>query len=232
MSSFPYSHTLPFFLYILFLGIAQGLGSIQEAGHAWAADWDLRWLYPIKVVLVGAVLWHYRRSYTELQSFAGMAWRQWLLAVAAGAVVFVLWINLDLGWATLGESSKGYNPSMDGSGANSALDWRLTIARLLGATLVVPLMEELFWRSFLMRWLDRQDFITLEPAKVSLRALLIASVIFGFEHQMWFAGIIAGLVYGGLYMRTGKLWVPMVAHGVTNGLLGLWVLYTGNWQFW
>lgn len=228
MSRFPYSHTLPFFLYLIFLGIEQGLGSLQSAGHAWIAGWDLRWVYPIKVALIGALLWRFRRSYLELQSFGAVAGQHWLYALLAGVAVFVLWINLDFGWAMLSSNSNGFNPTM----VDGAIDWRLALPRLLGAALVVPLMEELFWRSFFMRWLDHQDFQVLKPAQVSLRAFLATSVIFGFEHQMWFAGIIAGLVYGWLYMRSGKLWVAVVAHGVTNGLLGIWVLQTGNWQFW
>ena len=228
MSRFPYSHTFPFFLYLIFLGMEQGLGSMQSAGHAWIKDWDLRWVYPIKIVLVGALLWHFRRSYLELQLFGGVTGRHWFLALLAGVAVFALWINLDFGWAMLGDSANGYNPSM----AHGAIDWRFALPRLLGAVLVVPLMEELFWRSFFMRWLDHQEFQTLKPAQVSIRAFLAASVVFGFEHQLWFAGIIAGLVYGWLYIRSGKLWVPVVAHGVTNALLGIWVLKTGNWQFW
>lgn len=228
MPRFPYSHTLPFFLYLLFLGLAQGLGSLQEAGQAWVVNWDLRWLYPFKVILVGALLWHFRCHYSELKSPAALSWRHWLLALGAGVVVFDTWINLDMAWATLGSGAAGFDPRNSGG----EIDWTLALPRLLGAALVVPLMEELFWRSFVMRWIDHQDFMSKKPAQISLRALLIVSVVFGFEHHLWFAGIIAGLAYGWLYMRTSNLWAPVVAHGVTNGLLGLWVLHTGNWQFW
>ncbi len=228
MPRFPYSHTLPFFLFMAFLGLSQWLSSLQEAGHPMVLDWDLRWLYPIKVGLVAALLWLFRRSYTELQLFSGVSGRQWLIAVLAGSLVFVLWINLDFAWAMMGSGSGGYNPST----IHGAIDWRLALPRLLGAALVVPLMEELFWRSFFMRWLDHQDFKSLKPAQVSMRAFFATSIVFGLAHQLWFAGIVTGLIYGWLYMRTGKLWVPVVAHGVTNALLGIWVLQTGNWQFW
>lgn len=222
------SRSLPFFFYLIFLGMAQGLDSAQHAGYLWVADWDLRWLYPIRVALVAAALWGFRQDYAELRPFPSMHLQHWLAAVLVGSVVFVLWINLDQGWIVLGSHSAGFNPS----NADGTIDWILALPRLLGAALVVPLMEELFWRSFLMRWIDRQDFMALHPAKVSLRALLITSVLFGFEHQLWFAGILAGLAYGVLYLRTNNLWAPVVAHGVSNGLLGIWVLQTGNWQFW
>jgi CAAX prenyl protease-like protein len=93
-------------------------------------------------------------------------------------------------------------------------------------------MEELFWRSFLLRWVDRSDFMRLDPRTLSLRALVYCAIPFGLEHNLWFAGILAGLAYGLLYRRTGTLWAPVLAHALTNLLLGLWVVRTGNWQFW
>jgi len=65
-----------------------------------------------------------------------------------------------------------------------------------------------------------------------VRALLISSIVFGIEHGLWLAGIIAGLAYGWLYIRSGNLWLPIFAHAVTNLLLGAWVLATGQWHFW
>ena len=228
MPAFPYSHILPFFLYLMFLGVAQGLGSLQEAGQAWVVHWDLRWLYTIKVTLVAALLWHFRHSYTELKLLTALSWQYGLLAIVAGIVVFLFWINLDISWLRLSSGAAGYDPSR----ANGAINWALALPRLLGAVLVVPLMEELFWRSFVMRWIDHQDFMAKKPAQISLRALLISAVLFGFGHQLWFAGIIAGLAYGWLYQRSANLWVPVLAHAVTNGLLGVWVLQTGHWHFW
>jgi CAAX prenyl protease-like protein len=93
-------------------------------------------------------------------------------------------------------------------------------------------MEELFWRSFLMRWVASPDFETVEPARAGLKAFIITVVLFGFEHNLWLAGIVAGIAYTLLYMRYRTLWSPILAHAVTNGLLGLWVVHTGSWAFW
>ena len=228
MPAFPYSHTLPFFLYLLFLGVAQGLASLQEVGQAWVVHWDLRWLYTIKVTLVAALLWHFRHCYTELKSLTALNWQHGLLALVTGTAVFLLWINLDISWLSFSGDTAGYDPRS----ASGAINWALVLPRLLGAVVVVPLMEEIFWRSFVMRWIDHQDFMAKKPAQISLRALLISAVLFGFGHQLWFAGIIAGLAYGWLYLRSANLWVPVLAHAVTNGLLGVWVLQTGHWHFW
>ena len=143
----------------------------------------------------------------------------------AGAGVFLLWINLE--WARLTDAG-GYNP-LDAGGK---IEMSLVAFRLAGATLLVPVTEELFWRSFLLRWLERQDFLSVDPQRLGVRALGLSSIFFALEHNMWLAGLIAGLAYGWLYVRTGKLWIPIVAHATTNGLLGVWVLRTQQWQFW
>jgi CAAX prenyl protease-like protein len=65
-----------------------------------------------------------------------------------------------------------------------------------------------------------------------MRAFLITTVLFSLEHDRWLAGALAGALYNWLYMRSGNLWVPIAAHGVTNAVLGVWILHTRNWQFW
>jgi CAAX prenyl protease-like protein len=93
-------------------------------------------------------------------------------------------------------------------------------------------MEELFWRSFLMRWIDAPDFESVAPSQLSLKSFIITVLLFGFEHNLWLAGIVAGAAYSLLYMRHRSLWSPILAHAVTNGLLGIWVVRTGNWSYW
>lgn len=213
------SRVLPFALYMAFL-------AIEGNAAALLPDLDGRWLYPVKVGAVALLLWAYRAHYSELFQRPDARWVG-LISPALGALVFVLWINLEGGWLDLGGGA-GFDPR-DGGGA---IRWELALPRLAGAALVVPIMEELFWRSFLLRWIDKPDFLALEPARLSLRALLIASVLFGLEHTLWFAGILAGLAYGWLYRASGNLWAPIAAHATTNLLLGVWVLSTGSWRFW
>ena len=211
---------LPFALYIALLALEGVLPDL-------APGFDVRWLYPVKAGLVAlalAVLW---RHYSELKTW-GLSAINLLLSVAVGIVVLVLWVNLDAGWMLLGEAGEGYNPK------NSAgqIDWLLVAFRIAGAALVVPIMEELFWRSFLQCWVHQPDFLTQDPAQIGLKALFIASALFAVEHLQWLAGLIAGLAYGWLYIRTRNLWAPIVAHAVTNGGLGAYVVATGRWSFW
>ncbi|MET3132137.1 CAAX prenyl protease-like protein [Oxalobacteraceae bacterium GrIS 1.11] len=210
---------LPFLVYIAFIFIADMLGRL-----GWSAA-ELRYLYPVKIVAVLAVLLVYRRQYTEL-ALGSLGPRGALLAVLSGIVVLVLWINLDAGWMTVG-SSPGFDPRNNG-----ALDWPMVVVRIAGAALVVPVMEELFWRSFLMRWIDAPDFLSANPAHTRTKGFVVGVILFGFEHNLWLAGIVAGAAYSVLYMRSQTLWSPILAHGVTNGLLGVWIISTGHWAYW
>jgi len=214
-----WARILPFGVYILFIV----LGDVLERVGVSRAE--LRWLYPVQAGAVLALLAVYWRQYDELHRFA-LSLKQVLVAIVTGIVVLVLWVNLDLPWMTIG-NAPGYNPTTDGR-----VDWLLVAIRIAGAALVVPVMEELFWRSFVMRWVERADFQLVDPARIGFKAFVIPTVLFGFEHNLWLAGIVAGVAYGLLYMRHRNLWSPVLAHAVTNGLLGIWVMATASWQFW
>ena len=217
MSRSAVERTVPFALYIAFL-----------AAGPLASGFDTRWLYPVQVGVVALALAYFWRHYQELSAgLRSLAGGHWALAFAVGFVVFILWVKLDAGWMTLGDAGKGFDPRDDGR-----VNVPLALLRIAGAALVVPVMEELFWRSFVMRWIDKPAFLQLSPASVSFKALALSSIVFGLEHHLWFAGVIAGFAYGWLYRVSSNLWVPVIAHAVTNGLLGAWVLYTQNWQFW
>lgn len=212
----------PFVLFMILLAVR---GSLPSDG---SIAFDPRWVYGITVLAVGGLLVYFRREYGELFSQNLPNLRETLLAVGVGIVVFALWINLDAPILRIGDAAAKFTP-LDAQGQ---IIWPLAIVRLIGATLLVPVMEELFWRSFLMRWIDRPQFETVVPQQVTLKAIALSTFVFMLAHTLWLAAIIAGLAYAWLFVRTGKLWVPVIAHAVTNGILGVWVLYTGNWSFW
>jgi CAAX prenyl protease-like protein len=210
---------LPFAAYLFFIVAGDLLERLGVAASA------LRWLYPIKVAAVALLLALFWRHYDELKRFRLSAATA-VTALATGVLVLVLWISLDAGWMIIGHPS-GFDPRSHGQ-----LDWVLVAIRIAGAALVVPVMEELFWRSFLMRWVVAPDFQSVEPSQLGLKSFIIIVLLFGFEHNLWLAGIVAGAAYGLLYMRHRTLWSPILAHAVTNGLLGIWVVCTGNWSYW
>lgn len=213
---------IPFAAFMLLLAAR---GTVPGDG-SWG--FDPRWIYAITVVIVGGLLAALSREYGELARQTLPVASEALLAIAVGALMFVLWIQLDAEWMTLGEPSASFTP-LDAAGH---VDWALVAFRIAGAALVVPLMEELFWRSFLMRWIQQPVFEGVDPRHVGLKAIVLSTFVFTLAHTLWLAAVIAGLSYAWLYVRTGKLWVPVIAHAVTNGMLGVWVVMTGNWQFW
>ena len=210
------ARVLPFAVYIAFLVAESAAGD----------SLDGRWLYAAQVAIVAAMLAWFWPAYTELRRPSGTAGRDWLTGVAVGAIVFALWINLDFEWAQIGAGRGVAGELAGGDRQGTGL-----LLRFCGAVLVVPVMEELFWRSFLTRWLDRTEFLAVDPRAVSWRSILITSAVFGAEHHLWLAGIVAGLAYGWLYRRTGSLWAVIAAHALTNALLEAWVHRTGSWHF-
>ncbi len=221
LASPAFSRILPFGLFVGCLALESLLA---RAGLL--EGFDARWLYALRAGAAALALGLLWRRYGELAALprGGAVWGS---SIAVGVAVLALWLLLDRPWATIG-TPRGFDPGA----ADGGYDWALIAVRIAGAALVVPIMEELFWRSFVMRWIDRQDFLALAPAAVTVKALLISSVLFGFEHHLWLAGIVAGLAYGELYRRSGTLWAPVIAHAVTNALLGAWVLTTQSWHLW
>lgn len=210
----------PFALFMAFLawrGTAAGAGGF-----------DPRWIYGASIALVGGCLAWWWRDYGELAWPNRPEAGEVGLATAVGLAVFGAWIVLDAPWMQIGQPTAGYVPLR----ADGSLDLPLVAARWIGAALLVPVMEELFWRSFLMRWVAHGQFERVDPRRIGPKAVLLSTFVFMLAHTMWLAAIVAGLAYALLYRRTGKLWVPVIAHAVTNGALGAWVVATRQWQFW
>jgi hypothetical protein len=213
----------PFAIFIAFLALSSFVHEIAPQ-HA---EWDLRWLNVLRAVAVTLALACFWRGYGEFEAFGGVKAHQWLLAIGTGLAVFLVWINFDEGWAVVGHT-RGFDPT----GRDGGIDLTLASLRWAELALVVPVIEELFWRSFLLRWLDSREFSAADPRRVSPRAFALTAVLFASEHSHWFAGLIAGLFYNWVYIRTGNLWVPIASHAISNGALGIWVLATRNWHLW
>ena len=213
---------VPFALFVALLALR---GAAPTDG-SWGID--PRWIYGVTVVAVGGLLAIFWREYGEFARQRRPTAAEALLATAVGLGVFALWIQLDAPWMTIGAPSAVFTPLT----AAGTIDWPLAAVRWVGATLVVPVMEELFWRSFLMRWIERPVFEGVDPQRVGTKAIALSTFVFVLAHTMWLAAIVAGLAYAWLYVRSGKLWLPVIAHAATNGALGAWVVTTGNWQFW
>lgn len=200
------------------------LTSFQDA--AWAGPHGRFWLYALKTVFGAWALWAMRPFVAEMQ------WRFSIPAVAAGAAGFLLWVGLEGLYPPLPfRGGGGWNPAETFSHA-PALGWFFVVVRLAGVTLVVPPLEEVFYRSFLYRWIVKPEFEAVELRRRDVRAFLLTAGVFGAVHAEWLPGILCGALFQWLVLRRNRLGDAMTAHAVTNLLLGLWVVWRGAWQFW
>ena len=201
----------PFFLFMLCLSVE---GFFPDRHYL---------LYPIKTILVAAVLAWYGRALPSLTPSAPMG------SVGLGVAAVVLWIALDPLLVHYDQPLVGRNPFHLYPAAEA---WMLVGFRWAGITLVVPVMEELFWRGFLMRWLIKEDFTSVPLGTYRPLSFWITTACFAAVHgPEWPLAVVAGLLYGGWFVRTKSLGNVMLAHGVTNFLLVLYCLTANDWHF-
>jgi CAAX prenyl protease-like protein len=209
------------------------------------SEWPegLVWLYPVKTVAVAAALLGFRKKYEELR----VPWSSaaevdtgrnvlvtYTLAVAVGLVAIVVWIGADRVYpgTTRLMGGKGALPFNPTSIKPEAWQYVFIGVRVFGAVVVVALMEEIFWRGFLIRWIDGKDFKRVPFGTCSWKSFLITVVLFGLEHEQWLAGLVCGALYNWLYCRRKDLFSCVLAHATSNAALAAWVLWQGDWKFW
>lgn len=219
---------LPFAVFIGFIGLDEFIRFLAGHGLFTLEPTTLYYLYPLKALTVGFLLYLFKNHYHELKlkDFANIPTT--LASCGIGLLVFALWIKMD--W-TFGVASvpQGFNPELL-PGRNIQIS--MTLIRIAGAVLVVPLMEELFWRSFLIRYIIDQKFENVQIGTFTWVSFIFTVVLFGLEHNYILAGIMAGVFYNLLLYKTRSLAQCVLAHAVTNLALAVYVVSTGKWQFW
>ena len=228
MGSAGWIRIIPFAVFMGFIGLQQILEWTVTKGWQDLTEEQLLYLYPIKALIVTGLLIYFWRKYSELHFADFKNLTHTMVSIFLGLLVFVLWINMDWGIATFGES-KGFNPFLIENDPTRNI---MIFSRIFGAALVVPIMEELFWRSFMLRYIITADFTTIRVGTYTLTSFAICAVLFGLEHNLFLAGIMAGVSYSVLLYWTKSIYQCILAHAVTNLVLGIYVLQTGYWQFW
>ncbi|HBG45891.1 MAG TPA: CAAX prenyl protease-related protein [Deltaproteobacteria bacterium] len=186
------------------------------------------YFYPMKIVAAGLALLYFRKDYDELCFRDLLRPAMTAQSILAGLAIFILWINMDWGFARFGPA-EAFDPGSIENDTNRAL---YIATRLFGASVLVPVMEEIFWRSFLLRYIANPDFRGVAIGAWALTPFLAITVLFGLEHNMVAAGLMAGAAYNLLLFRTRSIAQCVIAHSTTNLALGIYVMMTGSWQFW
>lgn len=133
-----------------------------------------------------------------------------------------------LGFATAGEL-QGFNPGVYEEGFVRNI---MLCIRFGSAVLVVPLMEEIFWRSFLIRYAVDPNFSQVAIGRFTWFSFLAVTILFGLEHHLFLAGMMAGALFNIVLYFTRSIVQCVVSHATANFALGVYVLYTGKWHFW
>lgn len=181
------------------------------------------WIYLGKTLVGVWLLW------AVWPVVAEMRWKVSWEAVVVGIGVYVLWVGLDPFYPKWISTDDPWNPFLQ---YGPGIAWLIIIGRILGSTLVVPPLEEMFYRSFVYRYIIKPDFDSVPLNRWHPGAFFVTSIIFGVVHREWLAGIFCGMAYQWLVLRKNRLGEAMTAHAITNFLLGCHVAYKGPWQFW
>jgi uncharacterized protein len=214
--------TLPMAVFLVLLA----LGSLPRglAGASWLGSPEY-WIYAAQTILCGALLLWFWREYEF-----GPA-RQILFTAAVALLVFALWVAPQ---ALLGFAPRldGFNPEI--FSGQPATYWAAVAARFIRLVVIVPLVEEIFWRGFVLRYFINEEFHLVPVGTFSWLSFAIVTVGFGFSHARadWVVALLAGALYNCVAYRTKSLTSCVLAHALTNLLLGLWIMKTGQWGFW
>jgi len=217
-NSSPYfTHLVRIIPFAAFAALTLAQGQFGETGAYW--------IYVFKTLIGAWLIWLTRAHVKE------MRWNISWESVVTGVAVFIIWVGLDGLYPMFGERAASFNP-LKSYGEGSALAWMFIAVRVLGSSLVVPMLEEVFYRSFLYRCLIKSDFLGVPLNCFRWGAFLIVCVGFGLSHYEWLPGIICASAYQGLVIRKGRLGDAITAHAITNFLLGLWVVLRAAYYFW
>jgi CAAX prenyl protease-like protein len=186
--------------------------------------------YVAKTIAAAAILFYFRNQYTSIR------WSYAWLGVLVGILGVVQWVGMEKMilhlWPNYPRPSvETWNPYEHFR--SPGVMWAFIIVRWMGASLVVPFMEELFWRDYLWRTvIAPNDFKLAGVGEWDWKAVVFVSLLFATVHVQWMTAIGWGLMIAALLVYTRSLGACIIAHGVTNLLLGFFVLWTKNWYFW
>ena len=188
--------------------------------------------YALKTFVVAALLALFRKHYTKVR------WDYWWLGAIVGVVGIFQWLGMQhwlqqhVAFFTPPSPDQVFDPYRDIASASARLAF--FAVRVAGAVLLVPVMEELFWRDFLWRQvLAPNDFKLAGVGEWSWAPFLVVAGAFAFVHgNWWLTSIVWALMIGALLVYTKSLGACIIAHAVTNLLLAAYVLKTHDWAFW
>lgn len=148
------------------------------------------------------------------EGLRALPWRVDAFAFGAGLAIALMWIVT--GPAT------GDAPYGTLTGTAFAL-W--LVARIIGTTVFVPVIEELFFRDYLISRIAPSG-----RGVAMIVAVIISTAAFAALHDRWIVAAIAGLVFAALVWRSRNVTDAILAHATANGVIAIFALATGAWH--
>jgi CAAX prenyl protease-like protein len=240
------AHIVPFAVFMGFMIVLQLVGGFIEWKHPDAPWWrqdPAQFVYPIQVLATGFLLIRYWRNYTF-----NWSWKWGIIGAIFGAIGIGFWLlpttlydywHLTgktegvLKWLGVAGRKEGFDP---GIFKNPAAYWTSLILRFLRAAVIVALVEEIFWRGFLMRFvMDWEGNYWKQPfGRAHWKSYAIVTGLFIFAHApVDYAG---ALIYGSLtYLLcvwSKNLGACVIMHAVANLLMGIYAMAYGKYGLW
>jgi uncharacterized protein len=189
------------------------------------------WDALVRVIIIVASLIVFSRRTIDFRA------PHWLASIALGVAVFALWIAPDVlvpgyrsHWLFQNSVTGSLKSSLDP--AERAMPLVLAL-RSIRAILLVPILEELFWRGWLPRWIQNPKFTEVPLGRYTTLAFALTAVLFASEHgPYWDVGLLTGIVYNWWMWRTKSVGDLILTHAVTNACLSGYVVATGKWEYW
>jgi len=158
-------------------------------------------------------------------------------SIVIGVGVFLIWVGPDVlfpGYRGHWLFSNPITGTVHGSLSVASHGNPAVLAlRCFRAVAIVPVVEELFWRAWMMRWLIARDFRSVPLGAYTRQSFWIVAVLFASEHgPFWDVGLMAGIVYNWWMLRARSLGDLILVHAVTNACLSAYVLIAGKWEYW
>ena len=158
-------------------------------------------------------------------------------SVLLGLAVCALWVAPDQlfsGWREHWLFQNSITGTVKTTIAPSELaDPLVVILRVVRAALLVPILEELFWRGWLPRWIVNNDWQKVPLGTFNVLAFVATAVLFASEHgPFWEVGLLCGLIYNWWMWKTKSLGDIVLVHAVTNAALSGFVLVTKQYAYW
>ncbi len=226
MSRRTQAYVVPFVVFMLFLIVPDAVAPLLKGWSPILGENPKFLVWPLQtLVCAGLLIWYWR----EYEWGAGA---NWLVGIGVGILSIAIWLAPEFIMSGSKPRVEGFNPTVLED--SPALWWLTVIARFLRLVVIVPLVEEIFWRGFLMRYLISPEFEKVRFGTYSHTAFWVVVILFVLAHGVadWPAAFVVGILFNLVAIRTRSLSTCVLVHAVTNLLLGVYIMATGKWGYW